>query len=177
MLILGYYIAPFGTFFTAQNSIVSNVLRRFSLAATIRLSRIGAKKKPVYRIVVVENSKKRDGRYIDLVGLYNPIPATPEIRIDAEKALTWLKNGATLSDTVKSIFRKQGILEKWIAVQNGQPIPEAVELEQVSAISDAEEPAESSVVVSEEEGKPGTPEPETEVLGEEDSDKAPPKEG
>ena len=135
------------------------------MAATIRLSRIGAKKKPIYRIVVVDSRKKRDGRYIDLVGLYNPIPATPDIRIDDEKVFTWLKNGATLSDTVKSIFRKQGILERWVAIQSGQPIPDAVEPEQISVSSGAEESSESPVAAS-----------ETAALGEENSDEADPKE-
>ena len=149
------------------------------MAVKIRLSRIGAKKRPVYRIVVVDSRKKRDGRYIDLVGLYNPIPATPEIRIDDEKVFAWLKNGAKLSDTVKSIFRKQGILRKWAAIQSGQPIPQVeteviseVEPGPISAAPEAEEPAVSPV-----EAEETSEASETESAEVEGSEEAEPAEG
>ena len=146
------------------------------MAVKIRLSRIGAKKRPVYRIVVMDSRKKRDGRYIDIVGLYNPIPATPEISVDDEKVFKWLKNGAELSDNVESIFRRQGILRKWAAIRSGQPIPE--ETEEISATPEPEEPMPEEPMESivaepqEEEEAPEVPETEsaeTEGSGEAES--------
>lgn len=82
------------------------------MAVRIRLKRMGRKKRPFYRIVIVDSRKKRDGKYIEKVGHYNPIEHPAEVVIDHEKALEWLDKGAQPSDTVKSLFSKQGILHK-----------------------------------------------------------------
>ena len=76
----------------------------------IRLRRMGAKKNPFYRIVVADSRYPRDGRCIDEIGTYNPMAEPTVVTIDADKAATWLKNGAQPTDTVKAIFKKNGIL-------------------------------------------------------------------
>ncbi len=77
----------------------------------IRLTRMGAKKAPCYRVVVADSRYPRDGRFIDEVGFYNPMTNPAEVKIDAEKAKTWLANGAQPTDTVKSLFKKNGIID------------------------------------------------------------------
>ncbi|MGB9809503.1 MAG: 30S ribosomal protein S16, partial [Caldanaerobacter sp.] len=79
------------------------------MAVRIRLKRFGAKKRPFYRIVVADSRSPRDGRFIDEIGYYNPIAEPAELKIDVEKAKKWLSVGAQPSDTVKSLFRKEGI--------------------------------------------------------------------
>ncbi len=77
----------------------------------IRLRRMGAKKAPFYRVVVADSRFPRDGRFIEEIGTYNPMTEPAEVKIDAEKAKTWLKNGAQPTDTVKSLLKKTGITE------------------------------------------------------------------
>lgn len=78
----------------------------------IRLQRFGANKAPFYRIVVTESQNPRDGRFIEIIGLYHPTSKAEQFRVDEEKALKWLANGAQPTDTVKSIFKKLGINAK-----------------------------------------------------------------
>lgn len=82
------------------------------MAVRIRLKRMGAKKKPFYRVVVADARAPRDGRFIEEIGYYNPLTDPAQIKIDEEKALKWLATGAQPSDTVRSLFRKAGILKK-----------------------------------------------------------------
>lgn len=82
------------------------------MAVRIRLKRMGAKKKPFYRVVVADSRSPRDGRFIEEIGYYNPLTEPAEIKINEERALKWLADGAQPSDTVRSLFRKQGILKK-----------------------------------------------------------------
>ncbi len=78
----------------------------------LRLKRMGAKKRPFYRIVAADSRGKRDGKYIELVGTYAPLEEE-SIKINEEVALKWLKNGAVPTDTVKNLFSKAGILKKF----------------------------------------------------------------
>lgn len=80
------------------------------MAVAIRLKRFGTKKKPHSRIVVCESSRARDARVIDQIGFYDPSKDPPLIGVDKAKAEKWLKQGARPSDTVRSIFKKQGII-------------------------------------------------------------------
>ncbi|MBE6897239.1 MAG: 30S ribosomal protein S16 [Clostridia bacterium] len=80
------------------------------MAVKIRLRRMGAKKAPFYRIVVADSRFPRDGRFIEEIGTYNPLTEPSEVKIDAEKAAQWIKNGAQPTDTVKSLFKKNGIM-------------------------------------------------------------------
>lgn len=75
----------------------------------IRLRRMGAKKKPFYRIVVADARSPRDGRFIEEVGFYNPM-GPKEVKIDADKAKKWLSTGAQPTEVVKSLFKKNGIM-------------------------------------------------------------------
>lgn len=83
------------------------------MAVKLRLRRMGAKQKPFYRIVAADSRFPRDGRFIEVVGTYNPIKKPAEIKLDEEKVLSWLGKGATPTDTVKSIFTTQGIMKKF----------------------------------------------------------------
>ena len=81
------------------------------MAVKIRLRRMGAKKAPFYRVVVADSRFPRDGRFIEEIGYYNPISTPVEIKIDAEKAQTWIKKGAQPTDTVKVLLKKNGIID------------------------------------------------------------------
>jgi len=81
------------------------------MATVIRLSRFGKRHHAVYRVVVVDNRKPRDGQFIEQIGFYNPNQATPDINFDQEKVLKWLSVGAQPSDTVASLLRNQGIMD------------------------------------------------------------------
>ena len=76
----------------------------------IRLKRMGMKKKPFYRVVVADERMSRDGRFIDEIGYYNPVANPVELKIDAEKAQQWIKNGAQPTDTVKALLKKANVL-------------------------------------------------------------------
>ena len=76
----------------------------------IRLRRMGAKKAPYYRIVVADSRFPRDGRCIEEIGTYNPLTEPVAITVDAEKAQTWIKNGAQPTDTVCGLLKKAGVL-------------------------------------------------------------------
>ena len=76
---------------------------------TIRLSRIGKKKRPFYRVVVIERTRPRDGRVRELVGTYDPLKKPAEIKLDADRFKYWLGVGAQPSDTVRSFIRSQKI--------------------------------------------------------------------
>ncbi|MBA2275773.1 MAG: 30S ribosomal protein S16 [Chloroflexi bacterium] len=80
------------------------------MAVRIRLTRVGATKKPTYRFVVSDSRSARDGRSLDTLGHYDPRKDPVEIEVDAEKATKWLGNGAQPSETVARLFRRVGIL-------------------------------------------------------------------
>ena len=77
----------------------------------IRLKRMGAHKKPFYRVVVADSRRSRDGKFIEEIGYYNPLEEPPVIKIDDEKAKKWLENGAQPTDVGKGLFKKSGIIE------------------------------------------------------------------
>ena len=80
------------------------------MAVKIRLRRMGAKKAPFYRIVVADERYPRDGRFIEEIGYYDPTKEPTVVSLDADKAKTWLANGAQPTDTVKVILKKEGVL-------------------------------------------------------------------
>ncbi|EGL18225.1 MULTISPECIES: 30S ribosomal protein S16 [Paenibacillus] len=83
------------------------------MAVRIRLKRMGAHKAPFYRVVVSDSRSPRDGRFIEEIGYYNPVAQPAVVKIDEEKALKWLQNGAQASDTVRSLFSKAGLMTKF----------------------------------------------------------------
>ncbi|QQY80757.1 SSU ribosomal protein S16P [Keratinibaculum paraultunense] len=82
------------------------------MAVKIRLRRMGAKKNPFYRIIVADSRSPRNGRFIEEIGYYNPLTEPITVKIDDEKAIKWLNNGAKPTDTVDRLFRESGVYDK-----------------------------------------------------------------
>ena len=82
------------------------------MAVKIRLKRIGAKKSPFYRIVVANSKSPRDGRFIEEIGTYNPLTEPKTVKIDDERAKTWIDNGAKPTSTVERLFKESGLYDK-----------------------------------------------------------------
>ena len=85
------------------------------MSVRIRLKRMGTHKKPYYRLVVADSRAPRDGRFIEMVGSYDPRKKPAEIKVDQEKTLGWLKKGAVPSDTVKTLLSKVGVMKQFAA--------------------------------------------------------------
>ena len=83
------------------------------MAVKLRLTRMGAKKKPTYRIVATDSRRPRDGQYLELVGTYAPVGAEAQVKINEEVALKWLNEGAIPTDTVRNLLSKAGIMKKY----------------------------------------------------------------
>ena len=81
------------------------------MAVKIRLRRMGAKKAPFDRVIVADSRSPRDGKFIEEIGYYDPMVKENGVKIDAEKAQTWIKNGAQPTETVKALLKKQNIIE------------------------------------------------------------------
>lgn len=79
------------------------------MAVKIRLRRMGAKKNPFYRIIVADSRSPRDGRFIEEIGYYNPLTEPKTVKIDNEKAINWLNNGAKPTETVNRLFQENGV--------------------------------------------------------------------
>ncbi len=90
------------------------------MAVKIRLKRMGSKKTPFYRVVVADSRSPRDGRFIEEIGTYNPVTAPAIVDINETLALKWLQDGAKPSDTVRNLFSKQGIMEKFHNLRNSK---------------------------------------------------------
>lgn len=110
----------------------------------IRLKRMGAKKKPFYRIVVADSRTPRDGRFIEEIGTYDPLKDPAEVNIDEAKANKWLENGAKPTDIVKSLFEKQGIGGKVYVVPVEEALAEEAPAEEAPVEAPAEEAAEQA---------------------------------
>lgn len=82
------------------------------MAAKIRLTRLGKHKRPFYRIIVADSRMPRDGRFIEILGTYDPLAKTDAIQIKQDKAVSWLKKGAQVSETVHDLFKKSGLFER-----------------------------------------------------------------
>lgn len=83
------------------------------MAVKIRLKRMGAKKAPFYRIVVADSRSPRDGRFIESIGYYDSTVQPANVKIDVEKAMDWMSKGAQPTDTVRSLFSKNGIMKQF----------------------------------------------------------------
>ena len=92
------------------------------MAVVIRLRRMGAKNRPMYRFVATDSRMPRDGRFIEILGHYNPIEKPARLGVNEEKVFYWLKQGAVPSDTVKGLFRQIGLFKKWEMVQKGEDV-------------------------------------------------------
>ena len=83
------------------------------MAVKIRLKRMGAKKSPFYRVVVADSRSPRDGRFIENIGHYDATVEPAVVKLDEEKAISWMQKGAQPTDTVRALFSKAGIMTKW----------------------------------------------------------------
>ena len=90
------------------------------MAVKLRLMRMGAKKRPFYRVVAADSRYPRYGKFVEVVGTYNPVLGNDNIKVDEEKALKWLRNGAQPTDTVKDILSKAGIMKKFHDEKQGK---------------------------------------------------------
>ena len=90
------------------------------MAVKMRLKRMGAKKSPFYRVVVADSRSPRDGKFIELIGTYNPLVTPAEVNLNEELALDWLNKGAIPTDTVKNILSKAGIMKKFHESKQGK---------------------------------------------------------
>ncbi|MDP7560169.1 MAG: 30S ribosomal protein S16 [Planctomycetota bacterium] len=79
------------------------------MPVVLRLTRRGAKKKPFYRIVATDSRNPRDGRFLEVLGTYDPLKTEDNIKVDADKAMAWIKKGAQPSQTVASLLKKAGV--------------------------------------------------------------------
>ena len=124
----------------------------------IRLRRTGAKKQPSYRVVVTDSRSPRDGKFIEIIGHYNPRTEPPTVEVDAERALYWLSVGAQPSEAVKRMLDKMGILAQVPAVRKGdKSLDEILEELELAKAAKAALEAEAEKALEEE-----APEAETE---------------
>lgn len=115
------------------------------MAVKIRLKRMGAKKRPFYRVVIADSRSPRDGRFIETVGTYNPIAQPAEIKLDEEKILSWLSNGAQPSGTVRNLLSDAGILAKH-AEAKSSAVASAPKAEKPAAAATTDKPTEKNTV-------------------------------
>jgi small subunit ribosomal protein S16 len=87
------------------------------MSVKIRLRRMGSKKNPFYRIVVADSRRARDGRFIEEIGYYNPLTEPKTVKIDNEKAINWIGNGAKPTDTVDRLFKNSGVYDQETVVE------------------------------------------------------------
>jgi small subunit ribosomal protein S16 len=90
----------------------------------LRLLRIGAKKRPFYRIVATDSRRSRDGRFLEIVGTYNPITKPAEVKVAEDKLTTWLNQGAQPTDTVRALLTQIGFTEKYTKAKRGEDVSE-----------------------------------------------------
>ncbi|MHA8111089.1 30S ribosomal protein S16 [Lactobacillaceae bacterium Melli_B4] len=83
------------------------------MSVKIRLRRMGSKKRPFYRVVVADSRSPRDGRFIQIVGTYNPLVKPSEVKLEEDDIMKWLNNGAQPSDTVRNLLSNAGIMKKY----------------------------------------------------------------
>ena len=114
------------------------------MAVRIRLRRMGKKKSPRYRLAVVDSRTKRDGRFVEFVGFYDPTSQPYLLKLKEDRIFEWLRLGASLSDTVESLLRREGLLRRWHEMKTGQkvvPLPrQTAPKTRVKKASDKAEP-------------------------------------
>jgi small subunit ribosomal protein S16 len=124
------------------------------MAVKIRLRRMGAHKRPFYRIVAADSRSPRDGRFIEELGYYNPLTDPADVKIDVEKAKKWISTGAKPTDTVRGLLRKAGVFdvakpeesaEAAVQVEEAA-VPEAVPVETATEFAQVEETPEAAQV-------------------------------
>ena len=94
------------------------------MSVKIRLKRMGSKKRPFYRIVATDSRNRRDGRFIETLGYYNPLTDPPDVKINEDLVLNWMRRGAVLTDNTESLLRRLGTMKKWSLMKQGVPAAE-----------------------------------------------------
>ncbi|MEE9554110.1 MAG: 30S ribosomal protein S16 [candidate division Zixibacteria bacterium] len=94
------------------------------MAVSIRLRRMGSKKRPFYRLIAADSRMPRDGRFLEELGYYHPIEKPAKVSLVEERIFYWLESGATPSDTVASLFKEVGLSAKWSKKKNGEDVSE-----------------------------------------------------
>ena len=102
----------------------------------IRLKRMGAKKRPFYRLVVADSRSPRDGKFIEEIGFYDPLPNPARVQVDADKVREWMRKGARPTDVARKLLEREGILQRSAQVRR----PAAASTETTSAAAEAEAP-------------------------------------
>lgn len=132
----------------------------------IRLRRVGAKKQPSYRIVVADSRAPRDGRFIETIGFYNPRTSPETVRLEEERALYWLSQGAQPTESLQRLLEKQGTLSRLARLKAGEPLAALLaEVEAAAArpaVAPAAQPAPGVQNIEEASGEP-SPEPPAEA--------------
>lgn len=118
------------------------------MAVKIRLTRMGAKKRPYYRIVVADSRAPRDGRFIEQIGTYNPLTNPKTVTVDNEKALDWIKKGAKPSDTVNRLFKQFNVYDSE-SKETDEPTVEAEETKETESAEETEETKEEETTEEE----------------------------
>jgi small subunit ribosomal protein S16 len=128
----------------------------------IRLRRVGKRKQPAYRVVVADSHAPRDGRFIEIIGQYNPLTEPSEITVDADKALEWLRKGAKPSDSVVALLKRTGVWTTFVADKGPAPkkVKKHKETAKNKAIAD-EQRAKAEAEKAAAEPPPAEPSPET----------------
>jgi len=138
-----------------------NNTKEESLAVKIRLLRMGRKKSPFYRIVVMDSRSRRDGRYLEKIGHYNPVSKPTEVIIDKEKVLKWLEKGAEPTKTVFNLLQKEGIALDWhLTKSNASEQVRNVEMQKFELAKKLREDKKTATKATVKEEKVITPEPE-----------------
>ncbi len=127
------------------------------MAVTIRLKRMGSKKNAFYRIVAADIRRARDGRFIEILGYYDPMKDPPDIRVDDDKVFKWLGNGAKPTENARSILRRIGILERWQLLKSG------VEIHQLDSVIEERRAKQPSARPKKEEKVEEAPPPKEEI--------------
>ena len=96
------------------------------MAVHLRLLRMGAKKRPFYRIVASDSRRARDGRFLEIIGTYNPITKPAEVNVAEDKLTNWLDQGAQPTDTVRSLLTQIGFIEKYGKAKRGEDVSETI---------------------------------------------------
>jgi small subunit ribosomal protein S16 len=136
----------------------------------IRLRRMGAKKQPSYRVVVADQRAPRDGRFVEIIGHYNPRTEPTTFQIDEERALYWLSQGAQPSESVERLLRKEGTLDRFARLRAGEPLEtllaeakQKLEVEEreieVAIAEEEEQPKAEEAIAAEATGEPELVEP------------------
>jgi small subunit ribosomal protein S16 len=123
----------------------------------IRLRRVGAKKQPSYRIVVADSRAARDGRFLEIVGFYNPRTDPPSVRLEEERILKWLEQGAQPTDAVRGFLEARGTMERFARLRKGEPLEELL-AEAKAAEAAVEKPSPKTRPVVARPGKVAEPE-------------------